>query len=505
MLELTNGRGRIMTTTSVKRIDCVFRNARLIDGLGNPSLQADIAVADDRIVAIGGKIDQTAPIEIDARGKVVAPGFIDAHTHDDHALLAEPLMPFKVSQGVTSVITGNCGISLGPLSTGHRPPAPIDLVADDPEHFFPTFGAYLNALDNDPAAVNAACQVGHSTLRVAAMDRLDRAAGTGEIKFMRGGLEEALDAGAIGLSTGLYYPPASAAPTEEVIELAKSLAGALHTTHMRDEADGIAQSLEETFAIGREADVPIVISHHKCAGLRNHGRSHETLEMIDHARAGQSIGLDVYPYAASSTMLDPGRVNEVSKIIVTGSATRPDVAGRDLDDIAAEMGCDRVEAAQQLLPAGAVFFAMDEADVQRILAYPHTMIGSDGLPKDNHPHPRLWGTFPRVLGHYARDTGLFSLEEAVRRMTSLPAARFGLVNRGVVRPGAFADLVLFDPDTVIDRATFENPTLPAAGIELVMVNGTTIWRDGTSTGARPGRTLRRQELGPLGAEAPQAQ
>jgi N-acyl-D-amino-acid deacylase len=226
--------------------------------------------------------------------------------------------------------------------------------------------------------------------------------------------------------------------------------------------------------------------------------------MIERARANQSIGLDVYPYAASSTMLDPNRVNAVSKIIVTGSAARPDVAGRDLDDIAAEMGCNRTEAATRLLPAGAVFFVMDEEDVRRILAYPHTMVGSDGLPKDNHPHPRLWGTFPRVLGHYARDTGLFSLEEAVRRMTSLPAARFGLVDRGVVKPGAFADLVLFDPDTVIDRATFENPTLPAAGIELVMVNGATIWCQGAPTGARPGRALRRQELGPLGAEAPTA-
>ena len=494
-----------MTTTDVKRVDCIFRNARLMDGLGNPSMQADIAIADDSIVAIGGKIDLTAPIEIDACGKVVAPGFIDAHSHDDHALLADPMMPFKTSQGVTTVITGNCGISLGPLSIDHKPPAPIDLVANAPEHFFSTFGAYMNALDSDPAAVNVAGQVGHSTLRVAAMDRLDRAADIGEIKFMRAGLEEALDAGAIGMSTGLYYPPASAAPTGEVIELAKSLGGALHTTHMRDEADGIAQSLEETFLIGRAANVPTVISHHKCAGLKNHGRAHETLAMIDRARASQSIGLDVYPYSASSTMLDPDRVNEVSKIIITGSATRPDVAGRDLDHIATEMGCDRVEAAQRLLPAGAVFFVMDEADVQRILAYPHTMIGSDGLPNDNHPHPRLWGTFPRVLGHYARDIGLFSLEEAVRRMTSLPASRFGLVNRGIIKPGAFADLVLFDPDTVIDRATFENPTLPAAGIELVMVNGTTIWRDGASTGARPGRALRRQDLGPLGAEAPQGQ
>jgi N-acyl-D-amino-acid deacylase len=483
-----------MTTTGDARADCIFRNARLIDGLGNSSAQADIAIADDRIVATGDLVELTATSKIDASGKVVAPGFIDAHTHDDHALLAEPLMPFKVSQGVTTVITGNCGISLGPLSIDRRPPSPIDLVADEPQQFFSSFRAYLASLDSDPAAVNAVCQVG----------QFDRAADAGEIKNMRRGLEEALDAGAIGLSTRLYYPPAIATPTEEVIELPKSLAGALHTTHMRDESDGVTQSLEETFAIGQAANVPVVISHHKCAGQKNHGRSRATLAMIERAQANQSIGLDVYPYAASSTMLDPNRVNAVSKIIVTGSAAQPDVAGRDLDDIAAEMGCNRTEAATRLLPAGAVFFVMDEEDVRRILAYPHTMVGSDGLPKDNHPHPRLWGTFPRVLGHYARDTGLFSLEEAVRRMTSLPGARFGLVDRGVVKPGAFADLVLFDPDTVIDRATFENPTLPAAGIELVMVNGTTIWCEGAPTGARPGRALRRQELGPLGAEAPTA-
>ena len=493
-----------MASTDAARTDYIIRGARVIDGLGNPSLSADVAIADDRVVAVGDLTDLTAPTEIEAGGKALAPGFIDVHTHDDRALLAEPLIPFKVSQGVTTVIAGNCGISLAPLSIDHRPPAPIDLVADEPQHFFKSFGAYMAALDNDPPAVNVVCQVGHSTLRVAAMDRLDRAADAGEIKTMRGNLEAALDAGAIGMSTGLYYPPAIAAPTEEVIELAKALSGAIHTTHMRDEADGVARSLEETFAIGRAANVPVVISHHKCAGQKNHGRSRETLAMIEKARTQQSIGLDVYPYTASSTMLDPDRVDEVSKIIVTGSATRPDVAGRDLDDIAAEMGCSRAEAAEHLLPAGAVFFAMDEEDVRRILSYPHTMIGSDGLPKDHHPHPRLWGTFPRVLGHYARETSLFSMEEAVRRMTSLPAARFGLVDRGVVRPGAYADLVLFDPDTVIDRATFDNPSQPAAGIELVMVNGRVVWRDGGATGARPGRALRRQELGSLGSEAPPA-
>lgn len=491
---------RILATPDATRPDYIIRDAMVFDGLGNPPSNASVAVSDDRVTAFGDLADLTAPTEFDAGGKALAPGFIDVHTHDDHALLATPLIPFKASQGVTTVIAGNCGISLAPLSIDRRPPAPIDLVAEEPQDFFESFGAYLAALDSDPPAVNAACQVGHSTLRVAAMDRLDRAADAGEIRTMRSNLEAALDAGAIGMSTGLYYPPAIEAPTEEVIELARALGDAIHTTHMRDEADGVAQSLEETFAIGQAANVPVVISHHKCAGQKNHGRSIETLAMIEQARTHQSIGLDVYPYAASSTMLDPERVGEVSKIIVTGSATRPDVAGRDLDDIAAEMGCDRAEAATRLLPAGAVFFAMDEDDVRRILAYPHTMVGSDGLPKDSHPHPRLWGTFPRVLGHYARDTALFSLEEAVRRMTSLPAARFGLTDRGVIGQGAFADLVLFDPDTVIDRATFENPTQPAAGIEMVMVNGRVIWRDGESTGARPGRALRRQDLGPLGAE-----
>ncbi len=489
-----------MMTNSNVRADYIIRGADVIDGLGNPGVCANVAVTDDRILAVGDLENMTSSIEVDANGKTLAPGFIDAHTHDDRALLDEPLMPFKVSQGVTTVIAGNCGISLAPLTIDRRPPAPIDLVATNPQHFYATFGDYMEALDNDPPAVNMACQVGHSILRVAAMDRLDRAADADEVKTMRQHMETALEDGALGLSTGLYYPPAIEAPTSEIIELAKALNGGIHTTHMRDEADGVAQSLEETFSIGNAARAAIIISHHKCAGKANHGRSQETLAMIDRAREHQSIGLDVYPYAASSTMLDPTRVNEVAKIIVTGSAKRPDVAGRDLDEIAAEMGCDRTEAAEQLLPAGAVFFAMDEEDVRRILAYPHTMIGSDGIPNDNHPHPRLWGTFPRVLGHYARETALFSLEEAVRRMTSLPAARFGLVDRGVLRPGAFADLVLFDSNTVIDKATFENPTRQSAGIEMVMVNGRIVWQGGQSTEIRPGRALRRQDLGPLGDE-----
>ncbi len=328
------------------------------------------------------------------------------------------------------------------------------------------------------------------------MGDLERPASAAETAAMRRRLEEALAAGAIGLSTGLYYPPALAAPAEEVIELAHAVseAGGIHTTHMRDEGDQIVQSLEETFTIGRAAKVPVMISHHKCAGLANHGRASETLGLIDAARQTQPLGLDAYPYVAGSTMLEPSQVGESSRIVVTWSVPRPDAAGCDLSELAQEMGLGLAEAAEALLPAGAIYFMMDEADVQRILAYPHTMIGSDGLPHDKFPHPRLWGTFPRVLGHYARDLGLFSLEQAVHKMTGLPAANFGLTERGVLRDGAMADLVLFDPDSVIDGATFEAPMTPAPGIDLVMVNGRAVWQDRAPTGARPGRAIRLQEL-----------
>jgi N-acyl-D-amino-acid deacylase len=336
------------------------------------------------------------------------------------------------------------------------------------------------------------------------MDRFDRPATAREIDAMRRQLDTSLEHGAIGVSTGLYYPPAKSAPTEEVIALAKPLRtyGGIHTTHMRDEASQLVESVSETIAIGRAADIPVVISHHKASGTANHGRVRESLKLIDEARKTQALGLDVYPYVAASTMLDPRRIALASRIIVTWSKSRPEFAGQSLDAIAQKLGCDQEEAANQLLPAGAIYFMMSEDDVRRVLSYPHTMIGSDGLPHDEHPHPRLWGTFPRVLGHYVRDVKLFPLTEAVRRMTALPAAQFGLTDRGVLRSGAYADLVLFDPDTIADRATFEQPQIPAAGIAEVVVNGRTVWRDGASTGERPGRALRRSELGPMGAYMP---
>ena len=491
-------------TASSSRADLIIRNASLIDGTGAPPVVGDLAVAGDRIVALG-RVASAAAAEIDARGKALAPGFIDAHTHDDNLLLSDPTMAPKASQGVTTVIAGNCGISLAPLSLAGAPTPPLDLLGDAAVFRFPRFADYLDRLDATPPAINAAFLIGHMALRVGCMDRFDRPATADEIAVMARRLDDSLAAGAIGLSTGLYYKPSEAAPTEEVISLAR-VAGrhdAMYVTHMRNENDRVMSALDESFAIGREAALPVVISHHKVIGRRNFGRSAETLPFLAARGRHQPIGFDVYPYVASSTVLSVDRFNASERIIVTWSKSRPEVSGRDLADIAKEMGLSLEDTAARLQPAGAIYFMMDEADVQRVLKAERAMIGSDGLPHDVFPHPRLWGTFPRVLGHYARDVGLFPLHEAVHKMTGLTAATFGLRDRGVLRVGAFADLVLFDPATVIDRATFEAPTRPAAGIELVLVNGRPVWRDGAPTGERPGRALRRADLDkPLGTWRP---
>ena len=474
--------------------DLVLRGARVVDGTGAAAIGADIAIDGDRIAAVDKQPRGSGRREIDVNGLVVAPGFIDVHTHDDRALFFD--MSAKVSQGVTTVVTGNCGVSLAPLALDRAPPPPLDLIGDERDYAFPHFSDYLDALDASPPSLNAACLVGHSSLRVGCMPELDRPASEPEIEAMRARLGEALEAGAIGLSTGLWYAPANAAPKSEIVALAELLhpAGAVYTTHMRDEAEHVLDSLEESFAVGREADVPVMISHHKVIGKANFGRTRETLPRLDQAAKQQRIGVDAYPYVASSTVLRPFMVPRALKVLVTWSKSHPEVAGRYLSDIAAEWKVSEAEVCERLQPAGAVYWTMDEADVRRVLAFEHTMVGSDGLPHDLHPHPRLWGTFPRVLGHYCREVGLFPLEEAIRRMTGLPAERFGLTNRGRITPGAYADLCVFDPDRIIDRATFEHPTVPADGIAHVLVNGTPVWQDGAHTGARPGRALRRPAL-----------
>jgi N-acyl-D-amino-acid deacylase len=477
------------------KVDIVIRNGWVIDGTGAERFHADVAIADDRIIAVGEVDHALRAREIDAAGLIVAPGFIDVHTHDDRALLSMPNMTPKVSQGVTSLVAGNCGVSLAPLALAEVPPPPLDLLGSEPGWFhFARFGQYVEALRESPPAVNYGLLVGHITLRHRVMDRFDRAARPSEIAEMQRQVDAAMKEGAIGFSTGLDYPSAVAAPTEEILPLVAALKphDGLYCSHHRNYFDRLEEAIDEALAIGRETQVPLTISHHQCTGAANFGKGPKTLAIIDKARQNQAVGLDAYPYNASSKTLDPGRAQPGVRIMVTWSTPFPDLAGRMLDEIAKGWSCSAAAAAQRLLPAGAIYFQLDEDDVRAILAYEHTMIGSDGLPHDVHPHPRLWGTFPRVLGHYSRDCGLFSLEEAVRRMTSLPARWFGFRDRGVLRPGAFADLALFDPVTVNDKGSFTAPAQPAEGIALVMVNGNIVWQENRHTGMRPGRMLRRE-------------
>ncbi|MEX2239670.1 MAG: D-aminoacylase [Burkholderiales bacterium] len=477
-----------------ERYDLLIRGGTVIDGTRAPRYAADVAIEDGRIAAIGDLKNARADAEIDASGKIVAPGFIDAHTHDDRLLLSAPDMAPKASQGVTTVVAGNCGISLAPAPAGMKPVPPLDLLDADGGWFrFPTFAAYVEELRAKPAASNCALLVGHSTLRVQTMDKLERPASASEIGRMRALADAALAAGAIGVSTGLWYEPASAATTEEVIEVCRPLSkrNGLYCTHMRDEGDRVMESLEETFRIGRELGVPVVVSHHKLMGKLNHGRSSETLPLIEARMRGQAIGLDCYPYCAASTILTMSRARIATRVLVTWSKPHPELAGMDLAEIGKKLGLATEQAVQKLLPAGAVYFAMDEADVQRILAFASTMVGSDGLPHDAAPHPRLWGTFPRVLGHYARGLNLFPLETAVHKMTGLTAKTFGLADRGILKEGFAADVTVFDAGTVDEAATFARPIQPAKGIEAVIVNGETVWQDGKATGARPGRVLAR--------------
>jgi len=475
--------------------DLILENATVIDGQRTPRFSADIGVRGDRIAAVGALSNATARARIDLQGKALAPGFIDAHTHDDLALLQQPTLPAKLSQGITTVITGNCGVSIAPVDfKDGAVVAPMDLFDPTGEAFrFPNFGDYVAALEHSPAALNAALLVGHTALRLDAMDDLNRTANEAEIAQMRSRVEEALEAGAIGVSTGLFYEPAIAATTEEVIEICRPMSrlGGLYCTHMRNEAEGVFDSLEETLRIGAELGVGVVVSHHKIMGSPNHGRSRETLPLIAERMKKQKICLDCYPYAASSTILSWSRARIAKKVLITWSRPHPEFNGMALSDVAQRLGCSEEEAVAQVLPAGAIYFSMDEDDVQRILAFEQTMIGSDGLPHDARPHPRLWGSFPRVLGHYSRGLGLFPLETAVWKMTGLTAANFGLTDRGVIREGAFADLTVFDPETIGDAASFENPEQPSTGIEQVYVNGTLAWALGAPTGARTGRVLKR--------------
>lgn len=476
------------------KFDLIIRNAQILDGSGEPAIGADIAIHAGKIAAIGSLAAESSLAILDAQGLILAPGFIDVHTHDDLQVIRAPEMLPKISQGITTVIVGNCGISASPVSLNGNLPDPMNLLGTADDFKFADFASYKAAVNKTQPAVNVAALVGHTALRNNHMDKLDRTANADEIEMMRVQLRESLKDGALGLSSGLAYASAFSATADEVKSLAQVLNefGAVYTTHLRTEFDEILSALDEAFETGEAAKAPVIVSHLKCAGAGNWGRSGEILQKIERAAEHHPVGCDCYPYSASSSTLDLQQVTSDFDIIITWSDPHPEQGGKKLAEIAAEWQVSLLDAAKKLQPAGAVYHGMSEQDVQKILAHPLTMVGSDGLPVDPLPHPRLWGAFPRVLGHYSRDLKLFSLPEAVRKMTRMSADRFGLDDRGRIAVGVAADLVLFDPQQVKDAATFSQPQQLAEGIHSVWVNGVLSYQNKKMTGQRAGKFLERQ-------------
>ncbi|HLG17103.1 MAG TPA: amidohydrolase family protein [Blastocatellia bacterium] len=497
--------------------DLIIRNGRIIDGTGNPWFRGDIAVQGDRVVAIGNLAGATARRVIDAKGLIVAPGLIDIHTHARRGIFDVPTAENYVRQGATTLIEGNDGSSPLPLKP------------------------FFERVASKQISVNFGMFVGQGTIRERVIGNVNRKATPEEIDKMKELVRGAMQDGALGLSTGLYYVPGNFTPTEEVIELAKVAGqlGGMHISHMRDEASGVLDSVAETIKIGELGGLPTQVTHHKIIGTGNWGRSADTLRMIREARArGVDVSLDQYPYTASSTGLaallpqwaQEGRQADIVKrladtatrarikaavidnirfnrgggdpknVVVARCAWDRSLEGKSLAQITRERGRsssieDAAETAMELIERGGgsgVFHAINEGDVLAIMKDPMTMIGSDGeIPVfgQGAPHPRSYGTFARVLGVYVREKQALMLEDAIRKMTSLPAARLGLHDRGLLRPQMKADIVIFDPDRVRDRATFEQPHQYAEGFTYVIVNGTLILDEGKITEARPGRVL----------------
>jgi dihydroorotase/N-acyl-D-amino-acid deacylase len=499
--------------------DLLIKGGRVVDGTGAPWVKADVAVEGDTIVAVGPHLEGPARRTVDAAGQVVAPGFIDIHTHARRGIFEVPTAENYVRQGVTTLVEGQDGSSPLPL------------------------GAFLSRVAALRPAVNFASLVGHGSIRETVMGSEDRAPSAAELARMQELVREAMRDGAFGLSTGLFYVPGTFARTDEVVALARAAGelGGIHVSHARDEAAGVVAGVAETIAIGEEGRLPTQVTHHKLIGRASWGRSVETLRLLDEARRrGVDATVDQYPYTASSTSLAAAlfpawaleggaaavrvrlaspdartRIREVvvgkirnergggdpANIRLAACAFDPSLEGKTLSGILAERGKDAtVENAADLAlevvergGASGVFHAIAEEDVERILASPLTMVASDGeIPVFGRgaPHPRSYGTFARVLGLYVRERGLLTLEEGVRKATSFPAARLGLPDRGLVRPGMKADLVVFDPATIRDRATFEKPHQYAEGVSLVVVNGEVVLDGDRMTVARPGRVLR---------------
>lgn len=524
----------------------IFTDAMIVDGTGKPAFRGEIGVQDDRIAYVG-PVRETHPLQADVtslHGAVVSPGFIDVHSHADNAAFLDEADTSKIVQGVTTEILGNCGMTLAPRSSAHG--STLEAYAG---RLFPSvswtghrFADYWSEAERRGLVTNAAPLVGHGTIRIAVKGMEASFASKGELQEMKGHLEEALDAGAFGFSSGLIYPPGMFSDTDELIAMAQSLDGAHYVTHMRSEGQALEKSVAEAIAIGREAKVPVQISHHKAAGRAHWGKTVKTLPMIDAARSeGLEVRCDVYPYTASSTMLttclpdwtqvggdaatlamlrDPtvrakiradlesesgGWAENVvwqrGEGIRIGSTPDRRFEGKTLSEIAEAGGIGPVDALfmvleEERLKVSVILYSMEEGDVERVLAYPWTMVGSDGLPPGvgGLPHPRLYGTFPRVIARYVRERGLLSLEQAVRKMTGLAADTFGLRDRGIVHEGAIADLVAFNAETIRDVATFDDPVRTPLGIHWVMQSGQIVVRGGQYVGRRQGQRLRRQDI-----------
>lgn len=481
--------------------DVLITGGTVVDGTGSPGRPGDIALKDGRIAAIG-EIEASAGESIDATGLVVAPGFIDVHAHDDAAVMSTP-MDFKLMQGVTTDIVGNCGAGIAPTPGGRRVPG-IELVLGEvPEGGYDSFGAYMEAVDRSNPAINVACLVPHGAVRAAVMGMGSRPPDEAELEQMKDSIDEGFAAGAVGLSTGLIYPPGTFARTDEIIELAKVAArhGAPYVSHIRNEAENLMEAVEEAVTIGREAGTAVQVSHHKAAAPSVWGLTRDSLAYIDEQRSsGLDITMDVYPYMAGSTVLAAaariGRDIDTDMIMVASCTSKHEYEGKTLTEIAEMMDVPTEDVLDFVLSdeptAVAVFFGMHEDDVRRVVSHPHCMIGSDGIPSaTGKPHPRLYGTFPRVIERYVRDEGIMPLEEAVRKMTSLPARRFQLADRGELREGWAADIVVFDAETIADVATYQDPRQYPAGISHVIVNGEIAAASGRPAASRAGRLLRR--------------
>jgi N-acyl-D-amino-acid deacylase len=498
--------------------DLLLRHARVVDGAGGPWYRADVGVRDAAIVAIAPALDGTAVRTLDIAGLVVAPGFIDIHTHARRGIFETPTADNYVRQGVTTVVEGPDGSSPVPLGP---------------------FFAELAAL---PRSLNVGSFIGQGSVRTAVIGEINRPATPDEMTAMKTLVEQGMRDGAFGLSTGLFYVPGAFTPTAEVVALARvaGRAGGVHVSHMREEASQVLESVRETIAIGEQGGLPTQVTHHKIVGPGNWGRSVDTLRLVDEARArGVDVTIDQYPYTASSTSLQAGllpawaleggrerllarlkdpdtrakiRADTVHIIKVERGGGSPDnvriagcpwdrtLAGLTLGELTKRRGAEpaiehAAETAFGLIEQGgcqAIFHAIDEGDLERILKHPATMIASDGevtMFGRDAPHPRSYGTFPRVLGVYVREKHVLTLEDAVRRMTSAPAQRLSLGDRGLLRAGLKADLVVFDPARVRDLATFDRPHQYAEGISLVMVNGQVVFENGRMTAARPGLVL----------------